>query len=234
MVRALDILFFVVFTGLGIALFAMDSVLSGYINLTSNFPYIMGFLKFAVLATFGESLAQRIATGTYLPPNFGLGAKSLVWGIFGIGITGAFYIFSVGAPFVLDSLGFKWGPLALASEFGIHKIVAAFTVSVTLNLIFAPILMVSHSLTDMHISKYAGSMTCFTHKPDIGAYLQALNWHHVWKNVLVRNILFFWIPMHTITFLLPPVFRLLFAALLGACLGLILTMIKIKEQKASM
>ena len=40
--------------------------------------------------------------------------------------------------------------------------------------------------------------------------------------VLFRTVLFFWIPVHTITFLLPEAFRVLFAALLGAVLGLIL------------
>lgn len=227
----LDIFFILFFGGLGLILFTVDSAFYNYYMITVTYPYMMGFLKFAVLATFGESLAQRIIVGSYLPDNFGLLPKSLVWGFFGIAITGAFFIFSMGAPFILNSLGFKWGALALGSELGVQKIVAAVTVSVTMNLIFAPLLMVSHNLSDMHIAKYSGTMTCFRHKPDIGSYLQALNWHHVWKNVLVRNILFFWIPMHTITFLLPPVFRLLFAAILGACLGLILTMIKMKEQR---
>jgi len=40
--------------------------------------------------------------------------------------------------------------------------------------------------------------------------------------VLFRTVLFFWIPVHTITFLLPEAFRVLFAALLGAVLGRIL------------
>ena len=44
----------------------------------------------------------------------------------------------------------------------------------------------------------------------------------MWRVVLFRSLLFFWVPAHTVTFLLPPAFRVLFAALLGAVLGLIL------------
>jgi len=41
--------------------------------------------------------------------------------------------------------------------------------------------------------------------------------------VYKKTIPFFWIPAHTISFLLPAAYRTLFAALLGVALGLILT-----------
>ncbi|WP_321415721.1 Mpv17/PMP22 family protein [uncultured Desulfobacter sp.] len=37
-----------------------------------------------------------------------------------------------------------------------------------------------------------------------------------------KTLPFFWIPAHTITFLLPPDFQVLFAAILGIVLGIIL------------
>jgi hypothetical protein len=40
--------------------------------------------------------------------------------------------------------------------------------------------------------------------------------------VFKKTIPFFWIPAHTITFLLPADFRILFAAILGVALGIIL------------
>jgi len=52
----------------------------------------------------------------------------------------------------------------------------------------------------------------------------------MWNFIFKRTIPFFWIPAHTITFLLPPEFRVLFAALLGIALGLILA---IGGQKAT-
>ena len=58
--------------------------------------------------------------------------------------------------------------------------------------------------------------------PDVGGLLKSVNWDVMWRLVLFRTVLFFWIPVHTITFLLPEAFRVLFAALLGAVLGLIL------------
>ncbi len=44
-----------------------------------------------------------------------------------------------------------------------------------------------------------------------------------WGKVILISIVLFWIPAHTFTFLLPPVWRILFAAYLGIALGLILS-----------
>jgi len=51
----------------------------------------------------------------------------------------------------------------------------------------------------------------------------------MWNFIFKKTIPFFWIPAHTITFLLPAEFRVLFAAVLGIALGLILA---IGSQKA--
>ena len=58
--------------------------------------------------------------------------------------------------------------------------------------------------------------------PHPGALLRAVDWEAMWDIVLFRGVVFFWIPAHTVTFLLPEAFRVLFAAALGAVLGLIL------------
>jgi hypothetical protein len=50
-----------------------------------------------------------------------------------------------------------------------------------------------------------------------------LDWKVQWNFIFKKTIPFFWIPAHTITFLLPPEFRVLFAALLGIALGIILS-----------
>ena len=57
---------------------------------------------------------------------------------------------------------------------------------------------------------------------DTGAILSNINWNMHWGFVLKKTIPLFWIPAHTITFLLPPSFQVLFAALLGIVLGVIL------------
>ena len=66
--------------------------------------FIMSFIKFAVLATFGECLALRIVTGKYWRPGFGLCAKMAVWGVLGVVIKLAFIVFATGAPNILAAL----------------------------------------------------------------------------------------------------------------------------------
>ena len=53
--------------------------------------------------------------------------------------------------------------------------------------------------------------------------MQNLNWKVQWGFVFKKTIPLFWFPAHTITFLLPGEMRVLFAALLGVLLGVILS-----------
>ena len=55
-----------------------------------------------------------------------------------------------------------------------------------------------------------------------------MNWDVMWNFVFLKTIPLFWFPAHTITFLLPPDFQVLFAALLGIALGLILAFASLK------
>lgn len=202
--------------------FFFETPRSCYISLTTKHPFFAGFCKFAFLATFGECLAQRILNGEYLPKNFGLPARALVWGLLGVCISIAFTIFSAGAPYILAVLGFDWGPQALSGPFGMHKIITAFIVSAAMNTMFAPVLMIVHKIGDMRITESKGSLTALFSKYDMGKMLGDIDWRRMWKLVLYRSIVFFWIPAHTVTFLLPSVFRVLFAAILGVVLGLLL------------
>jgi len=49
-----------------------------------------------------------------------------------------------------------------------------------------------------------------------------------WNFVFKKTIPFFWYPAHTITFLLPVDYQVLFAAILGIALGTILAMASLK------
>ena len=51
-----------------------------------------------------------------------------------------------------------------------------------------------------------------------------VNWDVQWNLVIKKTIPLFWFPMHTITFILPANLQVLFAALLGVALGLILAL----------
>ena len=57
----------------------------------------------------------------------------------------------------------------------------------------------------------------------MGEIMQNLNWKVQWGFVFKKTIPLFWFPAHTVTFLLPGEMRVLFAALLGVLLGVILS-----------
>lgn len=139
-----------------LSLLLSDTVLRAYVALTDAHPFAAGFCKFALLATFGESLAQRMLVGRYLPPRFGLVPRALAWGALGICITLAFMIFSAGVPLAMSRIGMDWAARALAGPFGTEKLLTAFAISLCLNTLFAPVLMVAHKVSDLHIARYEG------------------------------------------------------------------------------
>ena len=101
-------------------------------------------------------------------------------------------------------------------------VLLALAISVCLNSIFAPVFMTFHKITDTHILATGGTLRgLFTPIP-MGDIMQNMNWHVQWNFVFKKTIPFFWYPAHTITFLLPGESRVLFAALLGVVLGVIL------------
>lgn len=210
-----------------------DTALRAYLTVTTAHPFAAGFVKFALLATFGECLVQRWLTGRYLPPGFGLIPRAVVWGLLGMAITLAFQIFSAGVPDALAAGGFAWARDALAGPLGWRKLCVAFCISLAMNTMFAPVLMVAHKVGDLHIAGRGGSLDSLWHMPHPGALLASVNWEAMWAVVLFRSVLFFWVPAHTVTFLLPPAFRVLFAAVLGAVLGLILAWAGARARKTA-
>lgn len=204
------------------AFLILPGFLDGFIDLTKKYPYWMSFAKFAVLSTFGECIGLRIATGVYNKPGFGILPRAIVWGLLGMGIKLAFTIFGSGAPNVLTEFGLAVPPDALKNgTFGV-KLLTAFTVSVTINTIFAPVFMTLHRITDAHIVANGGTLRGFFSRIEMTRHLQEINWNSLWGFVFKKTLPFFWIPAHTITFLLPPHFQVLFAAFLGIALGIIL------------
>lgn len=186
----------------------------------------MSFWKFAVLATFGECLALRIRSGVYNQPDFGILPKMIVWGGLGVVIKVAFIIFTTGVPGVLASLGMNVDMNTLQSgSFGM-KILIAFSISVCMNLIFAPVMMTLHKITDLHIHEFRGEFVALLKPIDVAGILKKIDWETMYHLVFKLTIPFFWIPAHTITFLLPSEYQILFAAILGIALGLILALAK--------
>jgi hypothetical protein len=217
-----DLLFiFIVFTVIAVLVF-ISPVLNWYMQYNKEHGMIMSFFKFAILATLGEVIALRIRTGNYNEPGFGIIPRMIVWGFLGLVINIAFQIFSTGGPVFLAYIGLVNAPDAMKGGFSILKLLDAFTISTTMNLTFAPVMMTFHKITDTHIIKTGGTVKgLFTPIP-FASIFKNMNWDVMWNFIFKKTIPFFWIPAHTITFLLPAEFRVLFAAILGIALGLIL------------
>jgi hypothetical protein len=224
-----DLIF--IFSVLGVlALFIfIPPVVDWYIQFNKDHGMVMSFFKFALLATLGEVIALRIKSGKYNEPGFGIIPRMIVWGFLGLAINLAFNIFATGAPAFLAYMGLKEAPQAMSGSFSGLKLLDAFTISTTMNLIFAPLMMTFHKITDTHIITNKGTINGFLKPIPFAHILKTMNWDVMWNFIFKKNIPFFWIPAHTITFLLPAEFRVLFAALLGIALGLILA---IGSQKA--
>ncbi|OYT11340.1 MAG: hypothetical protein B6I18_04515 [Bacteroidetes bacterium 4572_112] len=194
---------------------------------------ITSFLKFGLLATLGEMIGLRISTGVYNKEGFGVVPRAIVWGVLGIGIKMAFVIFAVGTPVLVEKYfhinnaiaSMKSSDLftANAEGLGMARIATAFFISTFMNLIFAPVFMTLHKITDMHIIANGGTLKGFFTPIKFYKIFPELNWSVQWNFVFKKTIPFFWIPAHTITFLMPPEYRIVFAALLGIILGVILT-----------
>ncbi|MFP4555961.1 MAG: Mpv17/PMP22 family protein [Bacteroidota bacterium] len=195
----------------------------------SEYGMIMSFFKFAILATFGEMIGLRIRTGYYNKPGFGIIPRALVWGIIGLTINMAFIIFNTGTIKFLEYMGLHNATNLLSGNLSWGKLLVAFCISCTLNIIYAPVMMTFHKITDMHIVNNGGSIAGFFRPLKMGELMEDLNWKVQWNFVFKKTIPFFWIPAHTITFLLPADYRVLFAAILGIVLGVLLAIAAIKK-----
>lgn len=186
-----------------------------FISATKSHPFISGFVKFAILATMGEVLAIRIVLGDFTKPK-GLIARIVVWGFIGVIITLMFNIFAHGIKSILSSELIPGGD---------SKYAFAIWVSIIMNLIFAPTFMAFHRYTDTYIDLYSDGKRGIK----VTDVTKSIDWNGFVSFVLVKTVPFFWIPAHFITFLLPPVYRVLMAAFLGIALGAILAFAKRKR-----
>lgn len=198
---------------------------------TKAHPYIMAFFKFAILATLGECLALRIREGVYNKPGFGIVPRMMVWGFLGMCIAMAMTLFKSGTPYFLASTGIAdLGSIQAtfaAPELTWGKLGIAFAVSVLMNSIFAPVMMTFHKCTDIHILDNGGTVAGLLRPMKMREiFAKKVNWDTQWNFVIKKTIPLFWFPAHTITFILPPTLQVLFAALLGVALGLILALKK--------
>ncbi len=216
--------------------FIFPPVFHAYEELNAQHAYAMSFIKFAILATLGESIGLRIRAGVYHRKGFGLLPRALVWGFLGVAIKMAFVIFGEGAPAMLKSMGvdFPAGhPADILRQPGFSwlKLLAAVSVSTMLNLFFAPVFMGLHRITDTHILKTGGTLSGFFTSFRIGLYFREINWFEFWDFVLKKTIPLFWIPAQALNFMLPEEYRILVAAFYSIILGVLLSMAVLMQKK---
>ncbi|HZW82091.1 MAG TPA: hypothetical protein VFF14_01540 [Candidatus Deferrimicrobium sp.] len=186
-----------------------------FMAVTKVHPYLLGFVKFAILATMGELLALRIISGVWKKP-VGLVYRAIIWGFLGMTFVLVFDLFARGVAGsvnagLLPSFAGKLGP--------------AFFTSALMNLIFGPTFMAFHRITDTYIDLGEGNLGKIC-KIKLADVVNKIDWHGFISFVVLKTVPFFWIPAHTITFMLPPEYRVLAAAFLSIALGGILAFAK--------
>ena len=191
---------------------------AAFVTATKNHPYIMGFIKVSILATMGELLAIRIANGDYKKP-YGLLYRFIIWGFLGMAFALVFDLFASGVGAAMQK-GLLPGDDS--------KFLFAFFTSSLMNLIFAPTFMALHRITDTYIDLGKGNLGNIL-KVKISDVVNKIDWNGFIGFVVLKTIPFFWIPAHTITFLLPPEYRVLMASFLSIALGAILSLAKRKK-----
>jgi hypothetical protein len=168
--------------------------------LTKAHPLPMSFIKFALLATFGECLKTRIDGGTWFPPKVFL--RAFVWGVFGMWI-------SLSFPFIEG--GVK--QLIAVKEWPAQMLTLSLVMWINFFGGYAFFMMLCHYWVDSMMVERPMWPWKVLGRPEAGR----------WCKIVVLAIIFFWSPVHLVTFSLPPLWRTLWAAYVSMAFGLILS-----------
>lgn len=218
-----DLYFAIVMLAIFLPFFLSADIYAWYKEFNADHAMVMAFLKFGILATLGEMLGCRISTGNYTTPTFGVVPRMVVWGILGVAIAMAMMVFKSGIPAFITAMGGE----SLVADFYVEglswgKFIVALSISVMMNTFFAPVFMTFHKITDTHIAECGGKLKALFTPIPMRRLIATLNWDRQWNFIFKKTIPLFWYPAHTITFMLPGEYQVLFAALLGVALGVIL------------
>ncbi|OQY38998.1 MAG: hypothetical protein B6226_02795 [Candidatus Cloacimonetes bacterium 4572_65] len=167
-----------------------------YMNFVKNYTILSAIIHFAILGTFGEVISKWVINKSMKYPFDGLSTikKMMIWAFLGVCIKYAFKGFAYGfVPALIEN-----GMLPNVDH---DSFLFAFFVSAFMNAQFGLLLVMLHRLLD----NFAAGRS---------------NWKNIHKSIL--SLVWFWIPAHTVTFLLPVEMRVVVAALWSLVLGLIL------------
>jgi len=85
--------------------------------------------------------------------------------------------------------------------------------------------MVFHRFTDLFIDAKYDEIKKIT----LSSLVDKVDWHSLVEFSWAKTCIFFWIPAHTIVFMLPSQYRVLVSAFLSIALGLLLALAKKKK-----
>lgn len=193
-----------------IAILAIPASREVFRQVVGDHPYTTGFLKFALLATVGELMAGKITHGYWRVPNKVV-ARAVVWGIIGAVMAFIMKIFSAGVVVFLNYTG----------EGGLGELfLKAFMTSCVLNFAFGPVMMACHKMSDTYLDMKSRGES----DTSISAVARTVDWVKFINFVILRTVPIFWVPAHTLTFMLPAEFQVAMAAALSIALGIILSL----------
>lgn len=192
-----------------ITMLVVPSLNEVFKKLSSDIPYVMGFIKFSLLATAGELIAIAISTKEFNAP-VKVVWRFIIWGFIGIWITFMMKVLSTAVATMMAS-GALLG--------GNSIFLKALYTSVIMNTTFGPTFMAIHKITDKLLELRAKK-----EKANLTNIVKNIDWCGFWNFTILKTVPLFWIPAHTITFLLPAEYQVMMAAALSVALGIILSL----------
>lgn len=202
-----------------IAIIAIPATNEIFTSLTTAYPFIMGFIKFAFLATVGEIIALRLKTKTWAFPTM-VWLRFIIWGILGAWITFMMTSFKYAINALIEN-NVIWC-IADKASFG-AKLITAFCISAIMNTTFGPTFMALHKITDKWID-----LNVAKEPKKLLDTVRAVDWGQFVSFTILKCVPFFWIPAHTLTFMLPSQYQVMVAAFLSIALGILLSLKKSK------
>lgn len=164
-----------------------------YVELVKAYPILSAMVQFAILGTFGDIISKWIIKRKVFSP---FSFYILLWKMFEWALLAISIKYAfVGFNGFIDSLVHY----SLLPE--LNSLGRSFAISTSMNLQFGPFLVIVHRALDNLI-------------------LKDKNWDNLDKAML--SLLWFWIPAHTVTFLLPKPYQIGLAAIWSLALGIIL------------
>ncbi|MGE5707907.1 MAG: hypothetical protein ACM3YO_06215 [Bacteroidota bacterium] len=187
------------------------SMYTAYVHLLKAHPLGMAALQFMLLGTLGDWLAAKLRGGR-MGGMEGL-CKLPTWAILGITVKYAF-LGGTGATGSLLEHGFLPG----LGAFGF-----AFYKSLIVNTFYGPFMMIGHRLSDDYLARQGfrpGPILRDLPKARLWPGLASIHWDSMRRSLSMIPI--FWVPAHTLTFLLPEYLQVTMAAVWAIALGVML------------